>query len=147
MVWTAWLMDDVYKFILDGGVRILVVDDDPIQREFSQVYLSGPSSTVETACDGAEALKMLRAAAFDIIMLDIDMPVMNGFETLAEIRADPILSGLPVVMVTGNEDIVSIDRAFDIGATSFITKPVNWRLLSYQMRYILRAHAIGARAA
>ena len=64
---------------------------------------------------------------------------MNGFQMIRAIRNDPTLRHLPVVIVTGLEDMESIDRAYDEGATSFVTKPVNWRLLSYQLRYVLRA--------
>ncbi|MDE2579343.1 MAG: response regulator [Hyphomicrobiales bacterium] len=128
-----------YRYILDGGVRILVVDDDPIQREFATVFLSGPEASVETACDGAEGLAKLRAGRYDIVLLDLEMPVMNGLETLRAIRADSAFAYLPVIMVTSCEDMASIDSAYDNGATSFVTKPVNWRLLAYQVRYVLRA--------
>jgi CheY-like chemotaxis protein len=67
------------------------------------------------------------------------MPGINGFEMIERIRANPDFRRLPVVVVTSNEDVASIDRAYRAGATSFVTKPVNWRLLSYQLRYVLSA--------
>ena len=67
------------------------------------------------------------------------MPELDGFGLLATIRADAALGKLPVMMLTGHEDIASIDRAFTLGANAFAPKPVNWRLLSYQIRYVLRA--------
>jgi response regulator RpfG family c-di-GMP phosphodiesterase len=63
---------------------------------------------------------------------------MDGFEVLRRLRADPATARLPVMVVTGREDVAAIDRAFEAGATSFISKPINWRLLSYQLRYVHR---------
>lgn len=137
---------DEYTYVLSGNVRILVMDDDPIQREFARVYLSTPTAAIETAENGAEGLRRLRAEPFDLAVVDLDMPVVDGFKVIREIRGDPALRNLPVVIVTGREDVESIDRAYDAGATSFVTKPVNWRLLSYQLRYVLRAHCAPAAA-
>lgn len=131
--------DASFAFVLNEATRILVIDDDPILREFATVYLSTPTARVETA-DCAEAgLACLATHPFDIVLLDLDMPGMGGFEMIRRVRADAALRHLPIIIVTGREDIVSIDRAYDLGATSFVTKPVNWRLLSYQLRYVLRA--------
>ena len=66
------------------------------------------------------------------------MPQLDGLSLLQEIRSDERLRHLPVIMLTGHDDIASIDRAYHIGANSFATKPVNWRQLSYQIRYVLR---------
>ena len=129
-----------YAFVLDEDTRILVVDDDPILREFASVYLSTPTANVETA-DSAEAgLRQLEHGNFDIVLVDIDMPGMGGFEMIRRMRADPSLCELPIVVVTGSEDVISIDHSYKVGATSFVTKPVNWRLLSYHLRYVLRDH-------
>ena len=104
--------------------------------------MSTPTATVVTAPDGLAALDLLKAEAYDVAVIDIDMPVLDGFGLLESIRADTALSELPVMMLTGNEDIASIDRAFTLGANGFGTKPVNWRLLSYQIRYVLRSCAL-----
>jgi DNA-binding response OmpR family regulator len=128
-----------FKFVHSECTRILAVDDDPIQREFAAVYLSAPTTEVDTA-DSAEAgLSMLENGAYDLLLLDIDMPGMNGIELVKRLRADPRFAHLPIVMATGREDIVSIDSAYEAGATSFVTKPVNWRVLSYHLRFVLRA--------
>jgi signal transduction histidine kinase len=133
-----------WSFVLDEPIRLLVVDDDPILREFAVVHLSSPVATVETAADGVEALERLRREAFDIVLADIEMPNLDGFGLVREIRADPTLGHLPVVMVTGREDIMSIDRAYEVGATSFVTKPVNWRQISHQLRYVMRTSRMEA---
>ena len=127
-------------YVFDEQTRILVVDDDPILREFASVYLTTPMSTVALAPDASTALDLLAREQFDIALLDIDMPGMNGFELVECIRGQEKLRDLPIVMVTGREDIVSIDRAYAVGATSFVTKPVNWRQLSHQLRYVIRAN-------
>jgi CheY-like chemotaxis protein len=131
-----------WSYVLDEQLRVLVADDDPILREFASVYLSTPMAEIVTAADGAEALAQLKSSRFDIAVLDIDMPEMDGFALLQSIRQDAALGGLPVVMLTGHEDIASIDRAFTLGANGFASKPVNWRLLSYQIKYALRACAL-----
>jgi DNA-binding response OmpR family regulator len=138
-----------WTFVLDEPLRILVVDDDPILREFSSVYLATPSATIETAGDGVEARSRLSQAAYDMLLLDIEMPRLDGFSLLEEIRANDRLRHLPVIMLTGHDDIASIDRAYQLGAHAFATKPVNWRLLSYQIRYVARttrAECLGAGA-
>ena len=126
-------------YVFDEQTRILVVDDDPILREFASVYLTTPMSTVALAPDASTALDLLAREQFDIALIDIDMPGMDGFELIECIRGQDKLRNLPIVMVTGREDIVSIDRAYAVGATSFVTKPVNWRQLSHQLRYVIRA--------
>lgn len=128
-----------FTFVIDEDVRILVTDDDPIMREFATVYLSTDTARVETADCGEAGLERLLNESFDIALVDLDMPGISGFEMIERIRATPRLSQLPIVVVTSNEDVASIDRAYQAGATSFVTKPVNWRLLSYQLRYVLRA--------
>jgi len=132
-----------WSYVLDQPAKILVVDDDPIFCEFARVHLSTPAASVEAAPNGEVALSLLAHDNFDILLCDIDMPTLDGFEVLARIRSNPRLSNLPIIMLTGKEDILSIDRAYNLGATAFTTKPVNWRNLSYQIRYVLRNAKIG----
>src|ERR1700704_2671347 len=111
-----------WTFVLDEPLRILVVDDDPILREFASVYLATPSATIETACDGAEARLRLEHNVYDILLLDIEMPRVDGFALLAEIRGNESLKHLPVIMLTGHDDIASIDRAYQLARPFFGTK-------------------------
>jgi PleD family two-component response regulator len=131
-------MSDFF-YVLDEEARLLFVDDDPILREFARVNLASASASVDVAQDGVEALEMLRRDRYDLVLTDLEMPRMDGFELLAAIRADARLKRLPVVVETGREDVEAIDRAFRAGATAFVTKPLNWRLLTYQLRFTLRA--------
>ncbi len=127
-----------FFYVLSDTMRILFVDDDPILREFAIVNLTTEHATVDTATDGAAALAAIQAAAPDIMLLDLEMPTMDGFGVLRALRADPAYRDLPVIVVTGREDVDAVDRAFAAGATSFVVKPLNWRLLSHQLRYVHR---------
>jgi signal transduction histidine kinase len=132
-------------YIFDRPVRMLVVDDDPILREFALGQLAMPGGTIVTAEDGEEAWAILeREEAFDLLLTDLDMPKLDGFGLLDMVRRSARHCHLPVVVITSREDIFAIDRAYEIGATSFVTKPVNWRLLGYQLRYVLRAGRVEA---
>lgn len=128
----------VFHYVLDRELRILVVDDDPIQREFANVYLSAPGVDVVTADSGKDALAKLGEDQFDVALVDFDMPGMNGIELITILRKTPVHAALPIIMVTSFEDILTIDSAYHAGATSFVTKPVNWRLLSYQIKFVLK---------
>ena len=130
---------DGFFYVLKDSLRILLVDDDPILREFAIVHLSSETAEVLTAGDGVEALEVLERSPVDIILLDLEMPKMDGFEVLKRLPEQPHTADLPVIVVTGREDVVAIDRAFQAGATSFVVKPINWRLLSYQIRFVRRA--------
>jgi len=130
---------DRWTYVLDEPTRILAVDDDPILREFASVHLTTSSATIDTAIDGEAALQALRAQLYDVVLLDIAMPRLDGFALLAKIRNDDNLRHLPVIMLTGHEDTASIDQAYRAGANSFAAKPVNWRQLSYHIRHVIRA--------
>jgi DNA-binding response OmpR family regulator len=129
-----------FSYVLCDRLAILAVDDDPIQREFCAVYLATPQAEITTAGSAEEGLALLDQARFDVALVDVDMPGMNGIEMVRRIRADRRFDDLPVMVITGREDIVSIDQAYAAGATSFMCKPVNWRLLGHQIRFLIRAH-------
>ena len=134
-----------FFYVLDEEARLLFVDDDPILREFAQVNLASTWADVDVAADGVEALQACGRRNYDLLLVDLDMPRMDGFELLAHLRADPATAHLPVIVETGREDVDAIDRAFQAGATAFVTKPLSWRLLAYQIRFALRAARAEAR--
>ena len=127
-----------FFYVLREAVRILFVDDDPILREFAVVNLASEHAQVDTAQDGVAALAAIEANTPDLVLLDLEMPTLDGFGVLKALRADPRWRDLPVIVVTGREDVEAVDRAFAAGATSFVVKPLNWRLLSHQLRYVHR---------
>jgi diguanylate cyclase (GGDEF)-like protein/PAS domain S-box-containing protein len=118
---------------------VLVVDDDMALRLLIVETLLEDNLAVEEAEDGVEALKLFQRISPDLVLMDVKMPRMDGFTACAEMRK--LANGIDtaIVLVTGLDDISSILRAFDAGATDFMTKPVNWPLLSHRVRYLLRA--------
>ena len=119
--------------------RVLVVDDDPILREFATAELTSEWVQVDVSENGREGLNRLRNCDIDIAMVDLEMPVMDGFELIAAVRSDEQLQHLPIVVATSRDDTAAIDRAFAAGATSFVLKPLNWRVVAYQLSYVLRS--------
>src|SRR5271163_1426401 len=125
--------------VLEEPLNLLFVDDDPLLGEFALVNLASDGCLVSTATDGEEALCAIRLNPPDIVILDLHMPKVDGFEVLKALRADEATRRLPVIVITGRDDVHSINRAFSEGAASFLVKPINWRLLSHQIRYVNRA--------
>ncbi len=117
---------------------VLVVDDDTTILFLAKQYLSKAGFSVEIAENGKIALTVLEKKKPDIVLLDVQMPEMNGFDTCAKIREKPDTKHTPVLMVTGLDDYESIDKAYEAGATDFFTKPINWLLLEHRIRYMLR---------
>ena len=101
--------------------------------------LENAGFSVEEATNGHEAVAAARDLQPEIIFLDVFMPEMDGFEACATIRRLPDSQHVPILMVTGADDTESIQRAFDVGATDFMAKPINWLLLGHRMHYIHRA--------
>lgn len=114
--------------------RVLVVDDIEDNREILRRRLMAARFEVETACDGVQCLEKLAAGAFDIVLLDHMMPVMDGMETLAVIRSKWSKTDLPVIMVTARDDDPMIVKAFDMGANDFVAKPFSFPVLAARTR-------------
>ncbi len=111
---------------------VLVVDDDPVQRMPARATLEQAGFAVEEAEDGSEALRRIAECQPDLILLDVNMPGVDGFTVCEQVRAQPATQHTPILMMTGLEDVESINRAYEVGASDFITKPVNWLLLRYR---------------
>ena len=124
---------------MNGPARILVVDDDAGGRRLTRATLTKAGFAVSEAADGQLALDALRAQLPDLVLLDVSMPVMDGFTVCAELRRLPGGMRVPVIMMTGLNDTQSIERAFEVGATDFVTKPINWSVLPHRVHYMLRA--------
>ncbi len=118
---------------------VLVVDDDPTLRVLLRAALEKSGFHVEEATDGEEALHKFAECRPAVILMDVEMPKVNGYEACRRIREDAIGAHVPILMVTGLEDIDSINRAYSVGATDFVLKPINWALLGHRIRYVLRA--------
>jgi len=118
---------------------ILVVDDDPTVRLLVRASLEKSGFRVEEAADGLEALDSFVRIKPAAILMDVDMPRMDGYSACTRIRQDPAGAHIPILMVTGMEDLDSINQAYAVGATDFISKPINWGMLGHRVRYVLRA--------
>lgn len=118
---------------------VLVVDDDETQRMLAEQFLAEGGFDCVLASDGEEALQCFRRSPPDLVLLDVRMPGMDGFEVCERIRGLSDGEALPIVMVTGLDDIESIEKSFVVGATDFITKPVVWETLCHRVRYQMRA--------
>ena len=119
--------------------QILVVDDDPITRLVISDAL-GDGFDVQEAESGEEALERFADLSPDLVLLDVVMPGIDGFTVCKSLRQRPEGAALPVVMLTSLDDVESIERAFAVGASDFLAKPINPTLLRYWVRYRLRAH-------
>jgi len=119
----------------------LVVDDDDTMRIMIRAVLEGIDIAVEEAVDGVEALDRVAALRPDIVLLDVKMPRMDGFACCARLRTRGDTGQMPILMMTAAEDLVSIERAYDAGATDFVRKPFPWPILGHRVRYMLRSAA------
>ena len=121
----------------DRRFTILVVDDDGDARMLMRAALRKAGFEVRLAEGGNDALRQFRADPCDMVMLDVEMPDLGGHEVCAILRAEagPLL---PIVMVTGMDEVQSVETAYQNGATDFIAKPVNWALIGHRVRYIFR---------
>lgn len=118
--------------------RILVVDDNAQNLELLVVYLEGLECEVCTAADGLEALDKVAGEDPHLILLDIMMPRMSGFEVCRKIKSDPATRDIPIIMVTALNELGDIERAVDSGCDDFITKPVNRLELLIRVKSLLR---------
>jgi len=118
--------------------RILVVDDNPQNLELLVAYLEPTGCEVCTAGDGLGALEKVAAEDPHLILLDIMMPRMSGFEVCRKIKSDPQTRDIPVIMVTALTELGDIERAVDSGTDDFISKPVNRLELLTRVKSLLR---------
>lgn len=105
--------------------RILIADDNQANCELLEAYLAKMDCETEIAVDGQEAFDKAVSFKPDLILLDVMMPKLSGFEVCQKIKADPELAGIMVLMVTALNELGDIERAVDAGTNDFLSKPVN----------------------
>ena len=123
----------------DRAPRILVVDDEPHNRQLLEVILGAEGYAVVTATCGSEALEEVAREAPDLIVLDVMMPGMDGYQVAALVKSEPKTRAIPVVLLTALDDRNSVAHGLGAGAEAFLTKPVNREELCDRISRLLRA--------
>ena len=124
------------------SLHILVVEDSPIQSEVLRRLLVGQGYTCELAVDGAAGLVALRSAPFDLVISDITMPILDGYQMCAQIKKDCALKHIPVILLTALSNPVDVIRGLNAGAEVYLTKPYDKERLLRQMCDLLEAPAL-----
>jgi class 3 adenylate cyclase len=115
--------------IASEPARLLIVDDNKINRMILSHTLAQQNHIVETANDGKEGLEKIRTGSFDLVLLDIEMPEMNGFEVLEACLKDVELRQIPIIMTSAMDELDAVVKCVELGAEDYLTKPVNPILL------------------
>ena len=118
---------------------LLVVDDNEMNRDMLSRRLRRQGYRVEVAVDGRQALDMLSQEEFNLVLLDIMMPEMNGYQVLERLKADQKLHHIPVIMTSSLDDMDGIDKCMELGADSYVTKPFNMVLLKTRVTACLES--------
>jgi len=119
--------------------KALIVDDDYVMRMLEQETLAQFGFEVVEAADGEQALALLDEAPPDLVLLDVEMPGIDGFQVCRRLRQVWDMTRVPVIMVTGMDDLASINQAYESGANDFVAKPINWPILGHRARYVWRS--------
>ncbi len=118
--------------------KILIVDDNVPNLELLQAYLEDTDCVIEQAEDGTKALEMIEADKPDLLILDVMMPKISGFEICKRLKNDPKTADMPIIMVTALSEMGDIERAIDSGTDDFLSKPVNRIELLTRVKTMLR---------
>jgi diguanylate cyclase (GGDEF)-like protein len=124
-----------------GAARplVLVVDDDPVMNLYAREQLIAAGYAAETIENGLQVVGAIREHHPDLVILDVQMPGIDGFDTCRLIRSSEEGRHTPVLMLTALDDLESIELAYEAGATDFANKPANWTLLAHRLEYMLRS--------
>jgi len=120
--------------------HILIVDDDAMVRLLARAALADLDVCIDEASDGAAAVALFQDSQFDLILLDVEMPILNGLTACERIRSLPGGRDVPILIATGLDDTGAIFDAYERGATDFIVKPISWSIFAQRVRYLMRAN-------
>ncbi len=118
---------------------LLIIDDDPLIRLVARERLGSVGFEIAEAECGEQGIEAFARLRPDLVLLDVDMPGLDGFEVCAAIRRKTTGKHVPILILTGLNDVDSIERAYQVGATDFASKPLEWIILLHRIRYMLRA--------
>lgn len=127
----------------DENIVVLVVDDNEMNRDMLSRRLRRQEYEVEVAEDGEQALKMVKEKNYDLMLLDIMMPNLSGYEVLERIKADPQTQRLPIIMISAVDDLDSVVRCIELGAEDYLFKPFNPVLLKARVGASLSKNRAG----
>jgi DNA-binding response OmpR family regulator len=117
----------------------LIAEDDPQSAELLEAYLAGSGYEIQTAADGQQALDKLQNWQPDLILLDVMLPRISGFQVCKQVRADPKVRTTAILMVTALDQPSDIERAVDAGTDDFLTKPINKKELLLRVQALLES--------
>ena len=117
--------------------NVLVADDDSLCRRAVSVKIRNLNATVVEAEDGLQAFELLKNRKFDLAIVDLDMPKLNGCALIGCVRGFPETRKIPIVVLTGRSDRDAIEQALIAGATSFLIKPLNWAAFGAHIEHLL----------
>lgn len=121
-----------------SGSRVLIADDNEQNRELLDAYLADETYEILMAHDGQQTMEVVEASHPDLILLDIMMPRMSGYEVCEQLKANPETRNIPVLMVTALNEMGDIEKAVKAGCDDFLSKPVNQLELKTRVRSLLR---------
>jgi PleD family two-component response regulator len=123
----------------DAAPRVLIADDDPLGAELLEAYLSDSDYELRTASDGEQTLQLVASWRPDVILLDVMMPRISGFEVCKRLRGDDATRDIAILMITALDQPSDVDRAVDAGTDDFLSKPINKTDLLLRVRALLRS--------
>ena len=117
--------------------KVLIVDDEPFNVDYLEQILEDANCQLITASNGKEALDKIQSEQPDLILLDLMMPILDGFAVLAQVKADLVLRDIPVIIISAEHDSKSVVKGIKQGAEDYLTKPVNAELLMKKLKEYL----------
>ena len=117
--------------------KVLIVDDEPFNVDYLQQQLEDCNNHLLTAFNGREALEKIESQQPDLILLDLIMPVLDGFAVLAQVKADPVLRDIPIIIISAEKDSRSVVKGIKQGAEDYLTKPIDEVLLIQKLKEFL----------
>jgi CheY-like chemotaxis protein len=117
--------------------KILIVDDEPLNVDFIEQALEGTDYQLITAINGQDALDKIKSDQPDLVLLDLGMPVMDGFAVLERVKADSMLRDIPIIIISAEQESKSVVKGIKQGADDYLTKPVNAALLVKKVKEYL----------
>ena len=119
--------------------RILIVDDEEVIRKFLRIHLTKLGYEVTEAEDGEKAIEKIGGGKFDLIICDVMMPNKNGWEVIKEVKSNPELNEIPIILLTAKNDDVDMFKGYELGADYYMTKPFTKDQLLYGLKLMFEA--------